>query len=327
MPRATATEEAYERLGLMAERPLTEADVVELRELFRRGPAILVERAARAVAVHHRADFVAAMSAAFPRFLKDPIKSDKGCRAKTAIVRALNELECTERDVFHAGRTHIQKEPSFGPPVDMADHLRAECLNGLYRCGEPDIFLYVVDGLADTEPVPCRAAIKILGALGGDTAEALLRLKILQGDERGEVMAEAFGAILAAAPQRSLPFVAGYMNKGSSELAEDAALAIGNSRHRDAFPTLLHAWEESIDPPFKLRLLVPMALSRSEAAFDFLLDVVRDEHADYAAAALTGLELYGKEAATMAAIRAAVSARGDSGMTRDFEARLNSKPA
>ena len=46
----------------------------------------------------------------------------------------------------------MQKEGSFGPPVDVAAELRGVCALGLVKIGYGDVLVELTDLLADVEP-------------------------------------------------------------------------------------------------------------------------------------------------------------------------------
>jgi hypothetical protein len=100
----------------MATRPTLDDKLAALRQL--RGQVLTAEhRADLLKSLGDRSNFVVAaaaeiagenalvelakdLEAAFPRFLVNPIKDDKLCRAKIAIVRALDKMEHQRPDVF-----------------------------------------------------------------------------------------------------------------------------------------------------------------------------------------------------------------------------------
>src|SRR4029077_3499249 len=103
-----------------------------------------------------------ALAAALHRFMVDPITKDKGCRAKTACVRAL--LRTGEHDVavYRAGVGHVQKEPAWGPPGDTARELRGQCALGLVRARHPGAAVAIATLLADPEAAARTGAAQAL---------------------------------------------------------------------------------------------------------------------------------------------------------------------
>src|SRR5262245_64328005 len=58
------------------------------------------------------------LEAAFDRFLVNPLKDDKLCRAKIAVVQALDRMEHQETEVFLKAARHVQLEPVWGGTED-----------------------------------------------------------------------------------------------------------------------------------------------------------------------------------------------------------------
>src|SRR5260221_10105594 len=110
---------------------------------------LVVAKAAELVRLADLKSLQPQLEAAFARFMKTPTTIDKGCAAKEAIVMALYELGCAAADTFLAGIRHVQKEGSYGPPVDTAIDLRGVCAMGLVRMAYRDVMNELVDLLAD----------------------------------------------------------------------------------------------------------------------------------------------------------------------------------
>ena len=229
------------------------------------------------------------LAAAFARFMDTPERSDKGCLAKVAIVKALKELDYELSDVFERGLRHVQFEPVYGGKEDTAADLRGQCALALARLALPGVLFDLLPLLTDPERAPRKAAARAVAYLGSEDCELLLRMKALTGDEDPEVMAECFTGLMGMAPERSSEFVAGYLEAGDPAVAEGAALALGESRSLDAFLALREAYESSIDTAFKEMLLLPIALARRDESYAFLLEAVRESYRDTALAALQAL--------------------------------------
>lgn len=248
---------------------------------------------------------------AFERLMRDPAKLDQGCKATIAIVQALVMLEDAAARVFFAGIRHVQKEGSFGPPVDAAAPLRGLCARGLARMGHPDALLECVTLLADPE-IPARTgAIRAIADSGRPEGILLLRLKALTGDKEIEVTGECFMALLSLDPAGSVEFVAEFLNSKNEEIAEQAALALGESHLRAAFPVLRDAWEGGGAREYRRMLLTAIALLRNDEAVEFLLVRLRSESSAIAAGVLAALELYKRDDTIRDRIEAIVRARGD----------------
>lgn len=311
-------DEKLSRLKKIEEEQSSAGAVHELRRALMDANNFLAARAARVVAKLGLQDLAPELLAVFNRFLQNPAKTDPGCRAKIAAIEALNALDYPEADVFLQGIRHIQLEYSFGAPVDTADNLRAACAFGLYRLGYPGLLHEMVSLLTDPASAARRATIKVLTELGRESCETLLRYKALQGDSEPEVLGDCFSGLIAIAPTPSLAFVAQFLSADDTAVAEEAALAIGNSRLKDAFPLLRDFLDHCSRPAFKRLLLLPIALTRCEEAFQLLLGIVREKPSDYAAAAVEALSIYRDNPERREQIREAVAMRNDSAITKAF---------
>jgi hypothetical protein len=116
-----------------------------------------------------------------------------------------------------------------------------------------------------------------------------------------------------------MPFVANYLTASDVLIAEGAALALGESRDPQAFGLLRDVWEDTLDQKLKKLLLLPMALSRCDNAFEFLLDVVACEYKDYAAAAVKALQVYADSEEQREKIQHTVATRHDQLVTEAYE--------
>jgi hypothetical protein len=255
---------------------------------------------------------------AFEKLMRDPAKLDPGCKATIAIVQALIQLEDPAAKVYFAGIRHVQKEGSFGPPVDAAAPLRGLCARGLARMGHPDALLECVTLLADRE-VPARAgAIRAIADSGRPEGALLLRLKALLGDREVEVTGECFGALLSLDPAGSVEFVAKFLNSSADGMGEQAALALGESRLASAFEVLREAWERGGAAEQRRTLLVAIAMLRIDEALEFLLSRLADESGPVAADALAGLAFYARDEAVLTRVEGIIQQRGDGALEAVF---------
>jgi hypothetical protein len=255
---------------------------------------------------------------AFERLMRDPAKLDPGCKAAIAIVQALVQLEDPAAKVYFAGIRHVQKEGSYGPPVDAAAPLRGLCARGLARMGHPDALLECVTLLADPEIAARTGAVQAIADSGRPDGVLLLRLKALMGDKESgdkeiEVTGECLGALLSLDPAGSVEFVAKFLDSDTEGIAEQAALALGQSHLPAAFSILREAWERGGAADRRRTLLVAIAMLRIDDALEFLLDRLRTESVSVAADALAGLAFYARDQAIIARIEEIVRRRDDGG--------------
>jgi len=324
MAQRRSLEEKLAELAELEQAPASPDVTGKLRETLKRANNILAARAAEAIAARGMDDMIPDLVAAFDRFMANPLKTDKGCLAKTAICEALNKLESDETDTLLQGARHAQLEPVYGGKADTAANLRIESAHGLIRAGYPDALFELTALLMDREAPVRRAAAKAVAYLGREACELLLRMKLLAGDADPDVIGECFTGLMTIAPERSMAFVDGYVSGEDAVLAESAALALGSSGVAQAFHVLRRHWEQALDAEFKKILLLPIALIRSDEALDFLLDVVRDEHRDKAVAAVAALDLYGEDETQRERIRRAVEEREDAAVADAFEQTFGS---
>ena len=213
---------------------------------------------------------------AFHRLIKDPSRLDKGCAATTEIVSALYELDYAEPEIYLLGIHHVQMEGSFGPPVDAAAKLRAASALGLARTRHPAALDEIVSLLVDEWPEARIGAVRAMTVNGGAAGALLLKLTILAGEKEPQVLAECFCGLLSAAPDRSVPLVAGFADSGNLPVAEAALLALGSSRLPEALDWLKAKWERTAGGQLHKTVLLAIAMVRSEAAIEFLLQLLAE---------------------------------------------------
>ncbi|MHC5544703.1 hypothetical protein ACYOEI_41250, partial [Singulisphaera rosea] len=88
------------------------------------------------------------LETAFDRMLIDPLNVDKLCRAKIAIVQALDLMEYDAPDLFQKAAGHVQFEPVWGRTEDSAPPLRASAVVALARLEGHRSLPTLVDALA-----------------------------------------------------------------------------------------------------------------------------------------------------------------------------------
>lgn len=248
---------------------------------------------------------------AYARFLKDPLKRDPGCKAKQAIARALVTLECQDLEFYRAGIRYRQLEPARGRPTDTATDVRCSCAMGLAAAGAARAVAELTALLADPEAPVRTGAARAISCGNPQEAEAVLRFKVQIGDAEPEVLGECFSALLIIEPEHSLPFVAAYLRHEDEALRESAALALGESRLPQALAALREAWDDAVASGTRGALIRGAALHRSEAAFDWLLDIIATASSQQAQAAEAALGIYERNARLLEQIQAARARRSD----------------
>jgi hypothetical protein len=291
----------------------SDADLLrELRPLLRHRSNFVIAKAAALAENRGLAQLAPELTEAFAYFMSDCVKRDPDCSAKLAIVNALSRIHEPMHGVFLAGVQHIQREPAWGGPIDTAATLRALCGRALLAFGHPDAFRWHTLLLADPEPMTRSLAVESLAGAPDERAELLLRGKIAREegarDPEPGVEAYAFDALMKVAPETSFDFITRYLADDDPDRVHAAALALGASRHPDAFATLLRHWERTDDSDREL-LSLAIALVRSDAAFAFLVEQLESAPEPLAVSIIEALAIFREDADRAQAVRRIVDKR------------------
>jgi HEAT repeat protein len=251
--------------------------------------------------------------AAFPRFLTDPLKSDKICRAKIALVLALDKLEHDETSIFERAARHIQCEPVWGGAVDTAAPLRAAALLALARIGNPDHLPLIVDALVDPEKEVRAAVVQAIVAFEREGGELVLRLKARLGDPEPEVLTECLSALLTINPARNVSLVGSFLDD------EAAAIALGRSRLAEAVSLLNAAWPLARSPALRKQILLALSTLRHPSAIAILIELLSSESERDALDALFALKVHNYDSKLRERIATAVAKSGHRVLASRFE--------
>jgi HEAT repeat protein len=295
MAKAASIKDRLAEVARLGKQPDSAETRRQIRTHLAGKVSLVVARTAEIVSRIQDHDFVPDLIAAFYRFMTDPAKTDKGCAAKTAIVKALLAADCDDEKLFLTGIRHVQMEPIWGGRADTAAPLRALCGLGLVQAGSPDAINELAALLADNEGDARIGAARALGHLG-PAAAPILRFKVLTGDPEPAVIAECFNGLMILSPSASFEFVARFVDQRYPSLYEPAALALSESRLPGVFELLKERSTATFDREFKQALLLPIALTRSEEGLDFLISVLETGDVKVGEAAIAALSIYGKDA-------------------------------
>ena len=291
MAQSRKTEDLLDALSRLRENPGMAGIAAELGGYVGNKSNLVVAKAAKMAAEFELHELEPQLVGAFHRFMTNPAVTDRGCAAKTEVVRALEALGAAEADVFLAGLRHIQMEGSYGPPVDTAAGLRAASALGLVHMNYPGAILEILNLLVDREDEARVGAVRALSYSGQPASVPLLRFKVMVGDTSADVIAESFIALLEIAPETSLAFVAGYLDAGNPAIAEAAAVALGQSRQPEAIAALQQKWPGA-EQTQRRALLMGLAVARDDAAFEFLFSLIESGVEKIAAEAIAALAMY-----------------------------------
>jgi len=320
MARRPSPDQLLDALGAVHREPTSAASLELLRAALASSANVIVAKAARLIREHRIVGHEAGLAEAFIRFMKDPSKSDRGCEATTAIAHALVETDAVSDDavrVYLAGVRHRQRD---GPGGDSAAALRGYCGLGLLTARHRDAVVELTDLLADPEPAARVAAARGLAATGRDDLALLLRLKLRLGDASADVAAECMAGVLRLDPARSVELVAGFLNElDAEELAETAALALGESRLAAALGPLRAAFDRCRQASVRHAILLGAAMLRRPESIDWLLTLLESGPTPDALGALDALKVYRHDAGVEPRVRAAVAARDSAVVTEALQ--------
>jgi len=303
--RPTNIETELAKVAACREDPTSPSALVVLRDALERRSSFAVAAAAKLVGEGELEALAPLLAAAYARIADH----DPGCQAKTAIVETLCRIGRDEGETFLHASTCRQLEAAWGPPVDTAAALRGHAAAGLASMLHPEAGVTIAGLLADPEWVARSGAARAAPRLPSDVAVPLLVLKATVGDSNVEVLGDCFGSLLDVAPERMLRFVAERL-EAEEGTAEQAALALGESRLETAFVPLREYSERATGARRGVALLA-LALLRRDEAYAYLYALVGEADTRTAALALDALAVHKHDARVRDAALAAARARGD----------------
>jgi HEAT repeat protein len=215
---------------------------------------------------------------------------------------------------FLEGIRYEQLEPAWGGATDSAIDVRCSCAMGLVSTGYFRAIQELTVLLHDREWRARAGAARAISCGNPREAEALLRFKVLVGDQESEVIGECFTGLLSIAKDECLPFVAAYLSDQNDGVRDFAALALGESRHPQALEHLCTAWDSVDDTGgFRAVLIRAAALHRSEVAFDWLISIIEHGAAAHADVAVEALAVYERNVKLGERVQAALAKRKHGG--------------
>jgi HEAT repeat protein len=289
---------------------LSPEQIAALRKRIGDRSNLVVAAAAAIAGENSLVDLSNDLEAAFVRFLVNPIKDDKLCRAKIAVVEALDKLEHQKPDVFRKAARHVQFEPVWGGTEDSAAPLRAAALVALARVEGTGSLPLLVDAMADPAKDVRIASAIALAAVGSEGAGLVLRLKVRLGDRDPDVLSECLLGLLTVDPKENQPIVAEFLEPGNAATCEAAAMALGKSRLAEALDPLRECLPRCYFAELRQHILLAIAILRRPAAIDFLLEYVSTEAEPNAVAALSALLIYKDDPRLCERVAAAIRERG-----------------
>jgi HEAT repeat protein len=257
---------------------------------------LVAAKAAEVAASLRMAELVPELLRAFHRLFENPVKSDPQCWGKNAVARALKDLEYDTAAPFLRGAAHVQMEPVWGGTADTAGTLRGICLLALPGCsdiGRDEIMRHLVKALTEEDAAVRSDAARAFGGMGGNDSGLVLRLKARVGDTEPAVTGQVLESLLIVERAQAVPFVKELLVAEGGVTAEEAALALGNSKLEAAVDALLEAWAQAAGEGYRETLLRALSLSRDDRAVAFLKELAAEGRESDRAAAKAALALFG----------------------------------
>lgn len=292
MARRLSLDDKLAGIRALRSQPLSDQHAVELQRALQDRSNLVVATAAAVVADLNLSRLAAELAAAFGRFMVNPEKDDKLCRAKIAIIQALDRLEHSDPDLFRQAARHVQFEPVWNGKVDAAAPLRSAAIVAIARIGTARDLPLLVDLLTDPERDVRSAAAQALACFGTEAAGMVLRLKSRIGDADPDVLSECLSGLLSVDPRENLPLVAEFLKVEDPACCEAAALALGKSRLAEALEPLKSCWDRCTSADLGDRILLAISMLRQPAAVDYLLERVASEPPPVASSALAALRIH-----------------------------------
>jgi len=278
MPGKRSFEDQVSALDALRQQPEA-ARLEPLRKALAHRNNFIVAKAADLVREFQIAELIPELLKAFDRFFDNPVKIDPQCWAKNALSRALVALEHQEAEVFLRGMRHIQMEPVWGGQSDTAGTLRATCALALVQCRsltDADLLGHLIQLAGDKDKAVRTETMRAIEQVGSPPASLLLRLRAVLGADEPEVLGACYSGILRLEGVKTIPWVARFLTSADDNAAE-AALAIAGTHSPEGFNALQECFATADDPWWRSVLLSAVALTRQDAALEFLLELVRTE--------------------------------------------------
>ena len=239
----------------------------------------IVAKAAKLAALHEHKSLTSDLATAFPRFLKaDCAKTDPQCWAKNALAQTLAAFDHQDEELFLSGMRHVQLEPVWGGSSDTAGTLRGVCALALANCrslSSRDVLAHLTPLFADQQLSVQVNAARAVEQIGSDSAALLLRLRAELGSGEPELLGACYSGVLRLDGPTAIPWAARFLHTlAPDEASAEAAFAIAETRTEAAWLLIKEHYTLARDPDFRGTLLTALALTRQDAALNFLFSLV-----------------------------------------------------
>jgi HEAT repeat protein len=141
---------------------------------------------------------------------------------------------------------------------------------------DADLLGHLIELVGDKDKAVRTEAMRAIEQVGSPPASLLLRLRAVLGNDEPEVLGACYSGILRLEGAKAIPWVARFL-VSADENAAEAALAIAGTHSPEGFNALRECFATADDPWWRSVLLSAIALTRQDAALEFLLELVRTE--------------------------------------------------
>jgi HEAT repeat protein len=310
--RITGTERELQALLASTSDLQTVASRDAIRRALTSTHALVVSRAAEIIRQHELEGLGGDIRDALDRFLTRGADVDPGCRAKLALLDALDASDWPDESPFIAATRIVQKEAAWGSPVDTAANVRARGVLGLARLRWRDLPLIAAELLLDPEEPVRVAAATALAAYGSRESAGALITQLGLPEEEPMVVIACVSALLELTPEWAIAILRRGVCGDRLIDRELASIALGESRRDDALELLIEWISRAILASHREWLLRAIGLHRSERALEFLLERITNGSREEAIATIHALAARRFDSGVIARVRRAASSQDSS---------------
>ncbi len=252
------------------------------------------------------ADLCPALIDAFSRFVPHGAKLDPGCRAKLAILSALDHLGSLDAEPFIAAVRLVQREPVWGGAVDTAGPVRLRGVSGLFRMNHPDAGLNAGLLLSDLDLGVRAGVAEALGHYGTREHAGLLVQRLALPEQEPEVRVACASSLLRLCFDWARAYLVAELKQADQLRRETALVAFAQS---DRSETVTHVidWVSEVATEPELRVgILALGTGRSSTARQFLLSTIEGDSTLRARLALEALAIHRYDPALVAQVRSSV---------------------
>ncbi|MCL2287022.1 MAG: HEAT repeat domain-containing protein [Firmicutes bacterium] len=298
-------EKAIEAINNVSSMPPEQA-LETLVNCAKKSNALAAARAVKAMAHLNHTAVVPSLLDLYKWLEEDPIKRDRGCDIRLAIVEAFGETGSRQAIEILRKAVRTVQIVRLGPsPEDIAINLRAAAAVVLAHI-DSDALYELALLLFDEEPVvptiplnrmfvkaPVRkAAAHAIGVLGSPDGIPLLAVKLkFPGEEVPDVLAECLESLIAMRPSYVMEAAKPYLMGKDDYLSVITALSLAENLRANALEPLLEALEYVQDEA-KEAIVVAISVIRGSGIRRILFDFLDSKNPFVRRGAVKGIKSY-----------------------------------